>query len=63
MTVSDSDGQRQNEQYCIGFIGTRDGRAEGTFSEINARTAHMRRRPGLGQTWHFSGVLFAKIAP
>ena len=31
MTVSDGDGQRQNKQYCIGFIGTRDGRAEGIF--------------------------------
>ena len=50
MTVSDGNGQRQNKQYCIGFIGTRDGRAEGTFSDINARTAPMRRRPGLAQT-------------
>ena len=57
MTVSDGDGQRQNKQYCFGFIGARDGRAEGTFSEINARTAHMRRRPCLGQTWYSSGVL------
>ena len=60
MTVSDGDGQRQNKQYCIGFIVTRDGRAEGTFSDVNAPTAPMRRRPGLGQTWHFSGVLYAK---
>ena len=57
MTVSNGDGQHLNMQSCIGFTSTRYGRVEGMFSEINARTAHMRRRPRLGQTWHFSGVL------
>ena len=53
MTASDRDGKRQNMQYCIGFIDSRDGRAEGAFSETNARTAHTRRRHGAGQTWLF----------
>ena len=44
MTVSDGRGQRQNMQYLIGFIGTRDGRAAGTFFNINTLTAHTRRR-------------------
>ena len=57
MTLSDGDGKRQNMQYCIGFIGSRDGRAEGTFSDINTRTDHMRWRHGDGQTLHFSMVL------
>ena len=55
MTVSDGDGQRQNKQYGIGFIDARDGRAEGMLSDISARTVHMRRRPGVGQTWRFIG--------
>ena len=57
MTVSDGHGQRQNMQYLIGFLGTRDGRAEGTFFDINTQTAHTRQRPGAGQILHFPGVL------
>ena len=53
MMVPDGDGRRQNMQYCIGFIDSRDGRAEGTFSITNALIAHTRRRHGAGQTWHF----------
>ena len=64
MMVSDGHGQRQNMQYLIGFIGTRDGRAEGTIFDINTLTAHTRRRPGAGKILHFLGVLYAEaLAP
>ena len=64
MPVSDGHGQRQNIEYLIGFIVTRDGRAEGTIFDINTLTAHTRRRPGAGQILHFPGVLLAEaLAP